>query len=84
MPYEIKNIFVTINDDKQKLSRSSLARGTKFDNSLVEGYMLKAKEREKKGGESVIKGSVRMEEVNDYWFFVYVSFVLYMIFKKCT
>jgi len=26
---------VSINDDKQKLTRSSLARGTKFDNSLV-------------------------------------------------
>ncbi len=71
MPYEIKNVFVTINDDKQKLSRSSLARGTKFDNSLVDGYMMKARERENKGGESVVKGtvmhrSVRVEEVNDY------------------
>jgi hypothetical protein len=33
--FEIKNIFVSINDDRQKLTRSSLARGTKFDNSLL-------------------------------------------------
>ena len=47
VPYEIRNIFVSINDDKQKLSRSSLARGTKFDNSLIEGYMSRVREREK-------------------------------------
>ena len=39
--YEIKNIFVNIYDDRQKLTRSSLARGIKFDNSIVDEYMNK-------------------------------------------
>ena len=41
--YEIKNIFIAINDDQQKLTRSSLARGTKFDNSILQNYMNKEK-----------------------------------------
>lgn len=69
MPYEIRNIFVSINDDKQKLSRSSLARGTKFDNSLIEGYMNRAKEREKDkkvNGDSLVHGSVKFSIMNEW------------------
>ena len=33
--YVIKSIFLTIHDDRQKLTRSSLAQGRRFDNTIA-------------------------------------------------